>query len=70
MSAAEIIFGINEDELDGGYSAKELGFGIHMQGDTIDDLRHNAREVDRYFDETMERPACRMDFVRGEVLVA
>ena len=57
MSGTEIIFEVSEDEIDGGYSASALGFGIHTQGDTIEDLRRNVREaVDCYFDDGMERP--------------
>ena len=72
MSGTEIIFEVSEDELDGGYSASALGFGIHTQGDTIDELQRNVREaVDCYFDESMERQRLiRLHYVRDEVLVA
>lgn len=72
MSGTEIIFEVSEDELDGGYSATALGFGIHTQGDTIEDLRRNVREaVECYFDDNMERPRLiRLHYVRDEVLVA
>ena len=72
MSGTEIIFGVSEDELDGGYAASALGFGIHTQGDTLEELRRNVREaVDCYFDESMERPRLiRLHYVRDEVLVA
>jgi len=72
MSGTEIIFEVSEDELDGGYSASALGFGIHTQADTLDELRRNVREaVDCYFDETMERPRLiRLHYVRDEVLAA
>ena len=72
MSGTEIIFEVSEDELDGGYSASALGFGIHTQGNTLDELRGNVREaVDCYFDESMDRPRLiRLHFVRDEVLVA
>ena len=72
MSGTEIIFEVSEDELDGGYSASALGFGIHTQGDTLDELRRNVKEaVDCYFDDAMERPRLiRLHFVRDEVLVA
>ena len=68
----EIIFEVTEDELDGGYSASALGYGIHTQGESLDDLRRNVREaVDCYFDDTMTRPKLiRLHFVRDEVLVA
>lgn len=70
MSGSEIIFEITEDEVNGGYSATALGYGIHTQGDSVDEIRHNVREaVDCYFDEGMPRPKLiRLHFVRDEVL--
>ena len=67
---SEIIFEVSEDEVDGGYSASALGYGIHTQGETIEELRGNVREaVECYFDETMKRPRLiRLHFVRDEVL--
>jgi len=67
---SEIIFEVNEDALDGGYTASAQGVGIHTQGDTLEDLRSNVKEaVDCYFDETMEAPkVIRLHFVRDEVL--
>jgi predicted RNase H-like HicB family nuclease len=51
----EIIFEIHEDEIDGGYNASALDYGIHTEADTIEDLRRNIKEaVACYFDETME----------------
>ena len=72
MSKTEIIFEVTEDEVDGGYSASALGYGIHTQGDCIEEVRSNVREaVDCYFDETMERPRLiRLHFVRDEILAA
>lgn len=72
MTATEIIFEVSEDELDGGYSASALGFGIHTQGDSMDDLRRNVREaVDCYFDGDADRPrVIRLHYVRDEILVA
>ena len=32
---SEIIFEVTEDEVDGGYSASAIGYGIHTQGDSI-----------------------------------
>ena len=67
---SEIIFEVNEDEADGGYSASALGYGIHTEGETIEELRRNVREaVECYFDEKMKRPGIiRLHFVRDEVL--
>ena len=72
MSGTEIIFEVTEDELDRGFSASALGFGIHTQGDTIDELHRNVREaVDCYFDDGMARPRLiRLHHVRDEILVA
>ncbi len=66
---SELIFEVSEDEIDGGYSASALGYGIHTQGNTIEELRENVKEaVECYFDETMKRPAViRLHFVRDEV---
>jgi predicted RNase H-like HicB family nuclease len=66
----EIIFDVREDEADGGYVASALGYGIHTQGETLEELRAMVKDaVDCYFDETMQRPAIiRLHFVRDEVL--
>ena len=54
---AEIIIEVIEDEVDGGYSASVLGYGIHTQGDSLEEVRRNVKEaVDCYFDDTMPRP--------------
>ena len=67
---SEIIFEVREDEVDGGYTAAALGYGIHTQGDTIEELRKIVKgAVDCYFDETMEAPKIiRLHFVRDEIL--
>ena len=67
---SEIIFEVREDEVDGGYNAMAFGYGIHTQGDTLEELRTMVKEaVDCYFDETMEAPKLiRLHFVRDEVL--
>ena len=67
----EIIFEITEDDVDGGYSASALGYGIHTQGESVKEIRSNVKEaVDCYFDDTMPRPKLiRLHFVRDEVLV-
>ena len=72
MSKTEIIFEVTEDEVDGGYSASALGYGIHTQGSCVEEVRRNVLEaVDCYFDETMDRPGLiRLHFVRDEILVA
>jgi predicted RNase H-like HicB family nuclease len=66
----EIIFDVREDEADGGYVASALGYGIHTQGETLEELRTMVKDaVDCYFDETVQRPTIiRLHFVRDEVL--
>ena len=66
----EIIFEVREDEVDGGFTASALGFGIHTEAESIDELRANVREaVDCYFDENEKAPKLiRLHFVRDEVL--
>ena len=71
MSGIEIIFEVSEDEVDGGYTASAVGYGIHTQGDSLEEIRRNVKEaVDCYFDDTMPRPkVIRLHFVRDELLV-
>lgn len=54
----------------GGYIASALGYGIHTQGETLDQLRVAVREAtDCYFDEKMDAPkVIRLHLVRDEVL--
>ena len=55
---SEITFEVLEDQVDGGYCASALGFGIHTQRETLEELRANVKEaVDGNFDDTMEAPA-------------
>jgi len=67
----EIIFAVNEDEVDGGYSATALGYGICTQAETMEELRTMVRDaVACYFDEANPAPRIiRLHFVRDEVLV-
>jgi len=67
----EIIFEVQEDEVDGGYHAHALGYAIHTQGDTLDELRSMIKDaVNCHFDENdPDRPRIiRLHFVRDEVL--
>ena len=71
LDMSEIIFEVREDEEDGGYNASAVGYGIHTQGNSIEELRSMVKDaVDCYFDETMDAPKMiRLQFVRDEVLV-
>ena len=68
---SEIIFEVREDEADGGYTAAALGYGIHTQGETLEELRAMVRDaVNCYFDDTVDSPKIiRLHFVRDEVLI-
>lgn len=69
MASNEIIFEVREDELDGGYNASALGYGIHTQADTLDDLRAMVRDAVRcYFEEGHAPKVIRLHFVREEVI--
>jgi predicted RNase H-like HicB family nuclease len=67
----EVIFEVREDEVDGGYNATALGYGIHTQGDTLKELREMVKEsVACYFEDEATAPSViRLHFVRDEVLV-
>ena len=71
LLATEIVFEVNEDEEVGGYSASAVGYGIHTQGETIEEVRENVRDAfECYFDGELARPeVVRLHFAHGEVLV-
>ena len=66
----ELFFEVSEDMVDGGFTASALGYGIHTQGDTTDELRRNIKDaVECYFDKTEDIPRIiRLHFVRDEVM--
>ena len=68
----EIIFEVREDEVDGGYNAMALGYGIHTQGDTLEELREMVKDAVRcHFGDGVPGPMpkmIRLHFVRDEVL--
>lgn len=65
----ELIFEVLEDPA-GGFTASALGFGIHTQGESEEDLKNQVREaVACYFDESAEKPSLvRLHFVRDELM--
>jgi len=71
---SEIIFEVREDEVDGGYVASALGYGIHTEAETLDALRTNVREAVQchFFDAPAERrpKMIRLHLVHDEVLAA
>ena len=67
----ELYFEASEDMIDGGYTASALGYGIHTQAETLEELRGNILEaVSCYFDEPNEAPTViHLRVVSEEVLV-
>jgi hypothetical protein len=72
MASTEIIFEVREDEVDGGYNARGLGYDIFTQGNTLEEVRTMVRDaVACHFRDSPARPrAIRLHFVRDEVLAA
>ena len=68
----EIIFEVLEDEIDGGYTASALGYGINTQGDNLDELRAMVKDaVHCHFGDGVPGPMpkiIRLHFVRDELL--
>ncbi|MCE2469264.1 MAG: hypothetical protein J4F32_01855 [Dehalococcoidia bacterium] len=49
-AVSETVFEVSQDDSGGGYSASAVGYGIHTEGDTLEQLRRNVREaVECYF---------------------
>lgn len=69
LTATALIFEVAADNVDGGYSASAVEYGIHTQADSPEGIRSNVNEaVDRYFDDTTPRPELiRLRFERDEV---
>ena len=66
----EIIFLI-EDALEGGFTAKALGYSIYTDADTIAELHTNVRDAVICHFETGEKPnIIRLHFVHDEVIAA
>jgi predicted RNase H-like HicB family nuclease len=66
----EVIFTIEED-LDGGYTAKALGYSIFTEADTIDELKTMIQDAVRcHFEDREKPPVIRLHFVKDEVIRA
>ena len=68
MKVKEIIFLI-EDEPEGGYSAKGLGYSIYTQGDTWAEMKKNINDaIGCHFDNPEEIPqVVRLHYVQEEM---
>jgi predicted RNase H-like HicB family nuclease len=69
--SSEIIFQVTEAD-EGGYVASAIGYGIHTQAETLEELRSMVRDaVACYFDDPSAAPKLiRLHFVRDEILAA
>ena len=57
----EIFFEAHEDKVDGGYVASAIGYGIHTQAETLEELRANILDaVDCYFGDASEVPVAHL----------
>ena len=53
----ELFIEAHEDKVDGGYTASAIGYGIHTQAETLEELRRNILDaVDCYFEDPSEAP--------------
>ena len=67
----ELYFEAHEDKVDGGYVASAIGYGIHTQAETLEELRGNILDaVSCYFDDPSEAPTViHLRVINEEVLV-
>ncbi len=65
---SEIIF-IVEDSDQGGYTAKSLGCSIYTEGETLDELKQNIKDVVKCHFDAKEIPRIiRLHIVKDEVI--
>ena len=70
MAESEIIFAVEESQ-DGGYEARALGFSIHTQADSLEELKTMVRDAVRCHFEGDSKPrVIRLHWVRDEVIPA
>jgi hypothetical protein len=66
---SEIVFQITEDDADGGFIARALGYSIVTEADTWEALRANVREaVFCHFDEGKAPAVIRLHRVLDELI--
>ncbi len=68
MAQSEIIFTVDE-AAEGGYTARALGYSIHTEADSLDELRDMVRDAVRCHFDDGERPRLiRLHLVKDEVI--
>jgi predicted RNase H-like HicB family nuclease len=66
----EIIFLVEEDS-EGGYTAKALGYSIYTEADSVDELKTMIQDAVRcHFEDIEKPPVIRLHFVKDEVIRA
>jgi len=68
MRIREIVF-IVEEDLEGGYNARALGYPIFTEGETMAELKENIRDAIKcHFDEEDIPNIIRLYIVKEEIL--
>jgi len=69
MKDTEIIFLVEED-IEGGYTARALGFPVFTEGETIEEIKENVKDALRCHFEKVEDipPLIRLHIVREELV--
>ena len=64
------IFFIIEENQDGGYTARAVGYSIFTEAETIQELKTNIKEVlECHFDNSADMPKiANLHFVKDEIL--
>lgn len=67
----ELCFDAYEDKVDGGFTASAVGYGIHTEAESLEELRANIIDaVNCFFDTPKDAPTIiRLRVVSEEVLV-
>jgi len=64
----EELFFLVEDEVEGGFTAKALGYSIFTQGDSMEELRANIKDaVECHFGDDKPK-LIRLHIVKDEIL--
>lgn len=70
MADSEIVFTV-EDAPDGGYTARALGYSIHTEADSMDELKAMVQDAVRcHFEESQRPRIIRLHWVKDEVILA
>ena len=70
MAESEIIFAVEESP-EGGYQARALGYSIHTEAHTLEELKAMVQDAVRCHFDVASRPrVIRLHLVRDEVIPA